>query len=251
MERNHEENNLEKIMRHKESGVQVQRDYYARTAQSYESMHFHEREHDLSCALIHSLSQFHGFTSILDIGSGTGRGIRNLAEMLPKVRVVGMEPVEALRSIGHANGIPEHQLIDGDATDMNFPDSSFDLVSELSVLHHIGDSRRAVVEMLRVAKRGIFISDVNRFGHGSVAARLSKLLLWKLHLWPTANWFKTKGRGYIYTEGDGVSYSYSVFDDYDFIASQCEKVMVFNLVGTGKNPVTGASHVGLFGLKKQ
>lgn len=250
MERNLDENRSKKQSLPQQSDIHLQRDYYARTAQSYESMHFHEHEHDLACALIQSLSQYYGFTSILDVGSGTGRGIRNLAETLPKVRIVGIEPVEALRSIGHSNGIPEDQLIDGDATNIGFLDSSFDLVCELSVLHHIADHRRAVAEMIRVARRAIFISDVNRFGQGSVAARLSKLLIWKLHLWPLANWIKTRGRGYLYTEGDGVSYSYSVFDDYDFICSHCEKVMVFNLIGSSKNPLTGASHVGLLGLKK-
>src|ERR1700678_2442776 len=157
----------------KRSDVQLQRDYYKRTAERYESMHFHEHEHDLACALIHSLYVYHNFSSILDVGSGTGRGIQNLTRSLPNARILGVEPVEALRAIGHSNGIPENQLIDGDATKLDFPDSSFDFVCELSVLHHIPNPRLAVAEMIRVANRAIFLSDVNRFAQGPATARYS------------------------------------------------------------------------------
>jgi len=234
----------------KRPDVELQRDYYKRTAQSYESMHSNEREHDVACALIHALCEYHGFSSILDVGSGTGRGLRNLTKSLPNARVLGVEPVEALRAIGHANGIPEKQLIDGDATRLGFPDSSFDLVCELSVLHHIPNPRLALAEMIRVANRGIFLSDVNRFGQGPLPGRYAKLFLWKLGLWPVADWIKNKGKRYINSEGDGVHYSYSIFDDYEYICSQCDNVMVFNFDGSGRNALTGASHVGLFGMKK-
>jgi SAM-dependent methyltransferase len=233
------------------SEIRLQRDYYARTAALYEGMHVQGGgEHDLACALIHSLSNHYGFRSVLDVGSGTGRAVAKLSQDLPGARIIGVEPVEALRRVGHRNGIPEEHLIDGDATRLDMADSSFDLVCELGVLHHIPKPRLAVTEMIRVAKKAIFLSDSNRFGSGSVPSRYSKLLLWRLGLWPLANWIKTKGNGYIYGEGDGVAYSYSVFDDYKYIRSQCDKVMIFNLDGFCKSALTGAPHVGLFGLKK-
>ncbi len=34
-------------------------------------------------------------------------------------------------------------------------------------------------------------------------------MLWAARLWPLVNFVKTKGKGYHYTEGDGVLYSYS------------------------------------------
>jgi len=142
-------------------------------------------------------------------------------------------------------------LIEGDATSLEFADSSFDMVLELGVLHHIPNPRAAVAEMLRVAKHAIFISDINRFGLGSKLGRYLKLGLWKAGLWPVVNWLKTRGRGYNFSEGDGVNYSYSVFDDYDFIRSKCSDVMVINLDGSGKIALTGAHHVGLFGILKQ
>ena len=233
--------------------VQLQREYYTKTASLYDSMHVvhGDVEHDLACALIHSLSAYHKLTSILDVGSGTGRALVKLRENLPNARIVGVEPVEALREFGYKNGIPRDQLISGDATSLDFPDSSIDLVCELGVLHHLPKPREAVAEMIRVANKAIFLSDCNRFGRGSAKARYVKLLLWRLKLWPLVDWIRTRGKGYDYLEGDGVVYSYSVFDDYDFILSYCDQVMVFNLDGSGKSALTGAHHVGLFGLKRK
>jgi len=47
-----------------------------------------------------------------------------------------------------------------------------------------------------------------------------------------------------------VYYSYSVFDDLDFIRANCAEVTVFNIGGDGARSITGAPHVGLFALKK-
>ena len=187
--------------------VQLQREYYTRTAAVYDSRHVHgDGEHDLACALMGALSAHYKLGSILDVGSGTGRAVVKLKQIIPAARVVGVEPVAAMRTIGHANGIPAHQLIDGDATRLTFADASFDLVCELGVLHHIPKPRQAVAEMLRVANKAVFLSDSNRFGQGSSASRCLKLMLWKLGLWPLVTWIKTRGRRFNYSEGDGVSY---------------------------------------------
>ncbi|MDR1584210.1 MAG: class I SAM-dependent methyltransferase [Prevotellaceae bacterium] len=230
--------------------IQLQRNYYEKTAQDYNKMHVSGTgEHELACALIHALSVHYGFQSILDVGSGTGRALLELGKKLPECRIVGIEPVAALHQVGHNNGISSEQLIDGDATDMQYADNSFDLVCELGVLHHIPKPRLAVAEMLRVARKAIFISDSNRFGQGPLPAKLIKLFCSKMKVWPVVDFVKTKGKGYMCSEGDGISYSYSVFDDYDFIRAQCKQVMVFNLDGSGKHAITGAPHIGLLGIK--
>ena len=232
--------------------VQLQREYYTRTAKEYEALHMRgDGEHDMACALIQSLAGYHRYSSILDVGSGTGRAIMVLSKGIPHVRVVGVEPVDALRAIGYSHGINPDNLVDGDATKLQFNDGEFDLVCELGVLHHIPNPRQAISEMIRVSGRAIFISDCNRFGRGSRVGRLSKVILWRLGVWPVMNWIKTRGRGYDYLENDGIAYSYSIFDDYDFIRRQFDHVMVFNLDGDGKSPLTGAAHVGLFAFNKK
>ena len=59
-------------------------------------------------------------------------------------------------------------LIDGNATALTFADNSFDLCVEAGVLHHIKDDQQAVREMCRVASKGVFLSDDNHLGAGSI-----------------------------------------------------------------------------------
>jgi len=84
-----------------------------------------------------------------------------------------------------------------------FADGSFDLVCEFGVLHHIPRPELAISEMLRVAKKAIFISDSNNFGQGGKFSRFLKQAINALGLWPATNMIKTKGRGFTLSAGDG------------------------------------------------
>ena len=232
--------------------IALQRAYYTETAGRYNSMHVSgnaDEGHNLACSLLSELARLCHVKSILDIGSGTGRVILSLQETLPDVHIQGIEPVAALREIGYESGISRNRLLEGDATQLQYADESFDFVCAFGTLHHIPAPKLAVAEMLRVAKKGIFISDGNRFAQGSYLERLIKLFCYKMKLWPLANYIKTKGKGYAVSDGDGITYSYSVFDDYNEIQKQCKKIMLFNIEGGGKKMITDASHVGLFGIK--
>ena len=66
--------------------------------------------------------------------------------------------------------------------------------------------------MTRVARFGVMIGDANRFGQGFTAADLLKLAVHRAGLWPTFERFRTKGRGYMESDEDGIFYSYSIFD---------------------------------------
>jgi hypothetical protein len=105
--------------------------------------------------------------------------------------------------------------------------------------------------MLRVARRGIFISDTNNFGQGPLAVRAIKQAINLVGLWRIADWVKTAGRGYSVSQGDGVAYSYSVFNDWPEIRRQCRVVHVMNTDGAGINPYRSAAHVAVLGLKGQ
>jgi ubiquinone/menaquinone biosynthesis C-methylase UbiE len=132
-----------------------------------------------------------------------------------------------------------------------FKDGSFDLVCEFGALHHIPKPSRAVAEMLRVARKAVFISDCNNFGQGSGISRLIKQSMNAVGLWPVANLIKTKGKGYSLTEGDGLAYSYSVFNDYKQISRECQAVHLLNTINARPNLYRTASHVALLGIKRQ
>ena len=228
----------------------LQRAYYASTAGTYDDTHIDAEEHRLGLHMMLAAIRHYDFGSILDVGSGTGRALTFVKSEVPGIRVVGIEPSAELRAIGHGKGLTPHELLDGDALRLPFDDDSFDLVCEFSALHHIAEPGRAILEMLRVARRGIFISDTNNFGQGPLVVRLIKQAINAVGLWPFADWVKTAGRGYSVSAGDGVAYSYSVFNDWPEIRRQCRIVHVMNTDGAGINPYRTAAHVAVLGMKR-
>ena len=133
--------------------IELQRRYYAETAAQYDSMHVHAGEsHFFALELLAAQIRFNGAKSVLEIGSGTGRAVRFLKERFPHMRVLGVEPVAALRELAYSKGILASEIVDGDATALAYADEEFDIVCEFGVLHHIRDVDKAVAEMCRVAR---------------------------------------------------------------------------------------------------
>ena len=109
----------------------------------------------------------------------------------------------------------------------------------------------AIAEMLRVAKKAIFISDSNNFGQGSWFIRNIKQLINFFGLWSVADFIKTKGKGFRISEDDGLSYSYSVFNNYQQIKDQCKIVYIINTSKSeGANLYKTAGKVAFLGIKK-
>ena len=235
-----------------EKAVGIQRAYYARTAEEYDEMHVRgDDEHGIALSFLISMIGQFGVKSILDVGCGTGRGLLRIKDALPGIRAVGIEPSAELREVGHAKGLSETELIDGDAMNLPFADGSFDLVCEFAALHHIPAPSKAVAEMLRVARKAVFISDTNNFGQGGWLPRLMKQTINAARLWPVADFIKTRGKGYSFSEGDGLYYSYSVFNDLRQIQKACNTVHFLNTTGGGPNLYRTATHVALLGLKNR
>jgi ubiquinone/menaquinone biosynthesis C-methylase UbiE len=110
-------------------------------------------------------------------------------------------------------GISRDELADGDAHNLAYRNGAIDLVSDFSILHHLPNPSRAIREMLRVARKAIFILDANIFEIGGPHSRLLNQLLRTTKFWPIVNFVRTGGRGYSVTDNDEVWYRYSVFDD--------------------------------------
>lgn len=224
--------------------VTLQRAYYAQTAKRYDSMHDYENK-GLALPFLFSVIEMIAAKSVLDVGAGTGAVVKALQG---RAEAIGIEPVQELREQGHRNGLSPEMLIDGDGYSMQFPDGAFDVVCEFAVLHHVRHPNKVVTEMLRVARKAVFIFDANNFGQGRPVVRAMKQGLHTVGLWPVVNYIKTRGKGYCYTEGDGVSYSYSVFDSYPLLEARCSSVHVLN-TDRGVNPYRSAAHCALIGIK--
>lgn len=165
--------------------------------------------------------------------------------------MIGVEPVQELREQGHANGLTADELRDGDALHLNFPDNSFDVVCAFAVLHHIKDHRRAVAEMCRVARHAVFISDANNFGQGGFLKRTVKQAINGLGLfWALYDQLATRRKGYHWSEGDGVYYSYTVFKDLPVLKRKFPKVHLMSTGPASVNLFRTAPHLAVFAVKE-
>jgi SAM-dependent methyltransferase len=232
-----------------------QRKYYTETASRYDVMHAHEAVDDDGLQILFSVLRALEVRSLLDVGSATGRGLPRLARGIPDALICGIEPVEALVRQGISSGVNQCLpllLASGEA--LPFADNSFDAVCEFGILHHVPDPRRVIQEMLRVARNVIVISDANRFGQGPLPLKIVKLLLYKLKLWNVFDFLRTRGRGYQVSAGDGVFYSYSVYDNFKQIRQWADTVDLFAIGETRSSnwlhPLLTSSKVLLIAVRK-
>jgi len=206
----------------------IKQQYYAGNARDFDGMHIAPGdEHYNSLTHISNFIRTLGIKSILDIGAGTGRGLLYMKEHHPEIRAHGVEPSPDMRQRAIEKGVSPDAITQGRGEKLPFPDGSFDATCEFGVVHHIQRPNDAVREMMRVSSKAVFLSDGNRFGHGSIVSRWTKVLLYKAGLWPLTNWLKTGGKGYAVGPHDGLVFSYSVYDSLPVLAEWADRVYLF------------------------
>jgi len=99
----------------------------------------------------------------LDVGCGTGALAARLADA--GYEMAGVDPSEGMLEVLRDRA-PAVEAVQGDGTDIPFPDDSFELVLCVAVMHHIADAdavRATLAEMTRVARPGgrILVWDHN------------------------------------------------------------------------------------------
>lgn len=97
-------------------------------------------------------------SSVLDVGSGKGFMIHDMAELIPGITVKGID----ISEYGIANTMedvkPYVQV--GNAKSLPFPDKSFDVVISINTIHNLvrDECATALREIERVSRRGSFIT---------------------------------------------------------------------------------------------
>jgi SAM-dependent methyltransferase len=226
----------------------LQRSYYGASAAQYDEMHGGDPAHTFALSFLNSVVDHLGVHSILDVGAGTGRVGAFMAEKRPETKVIGIEPVSELREKGYEKGVARSSLINGVADALPFADKSFDLVCAFGVMHHLADPSSAALEMVRVARRAIFISDHNDYGRGSAITKMLKQGAKEAGLWGLYRFLITRGKGYRITEDDGLWYPYSIIDTSKLIRPHCANIHFLNTLGSSPNLYRSASHIAMLGI---
>jgi ubiquinone/menaquinone biosynthesis C-methylase UbiE len=100
----------------------------------------------------------------LDVGFGLGYGLNILAIKSREVNGLDVDPkvLDYCRQtlVGRNPRLKMLDIFDGYT--LRFPDNSFDVVTCVDVIEHVEDFNRLIQEMLRVSKKGVFLSTPNR-----------------------------------------------------------------------------------------
>lgn len=91
--------------------------------------------------------------TVLDVGSGTGALADAVAAAAPSTTIVGIDPSEPFIALARQTHRSDRVRFEvGDATQLPFPDHSFDRTLSLLILNFIPQPARAVSEMRRVTR---------------------------------------------------------------------------------------------------
>jgi ArsR family transcriptional regulator len=130
--------------------------YFAANAGEWDTIRaLHVAEDRVEAAILKGLGERH-FTSLLDLGTGTGRMLELLAPLYD--RAVGIDASPSMLSVARANldaaGVGNAQVRLGDIYNLPLPRDAFDVVTIHQVLHFLDDPERALGEAARVLRPG-------------------------------------------------------------------------------------------------
>ena len=107
----------------------------------------------------------HPEMEVLSVGCGPGNILRAIAATEPTIRATGIDisqtRIEQARK--RSPGNPQVKFFCGNATEMQFPRRSFDLVYTRMLLQYLSQKEKAVAEMVRVTKPGglVMLQDLD------------------------------------------------------------------------------------------
>jgi ubiquinone/menaquinone biosynthesis C-methylase UbiE len=157
---------------------------------------------------------------VLEIGPGPGFIAIEIARLMPRVQVVGLDLSETMIDIatGNAreNGVSERvEFREGDASRMPFEDASFDFVISGGSLHHWKEPSRIFREVHRVLKPGCraLISDLRSDAPEDEVQELADQI---------DSWFMRWGLRHSFREGYRVQKAEQLVDGIPFASVRTE-----------------------------
>jgi ubiquinone/menaquinone biosynthesis C-methylase UbiE len=103
---------------------------------------------------------------ILDVGSGPGFLVREIALRFKKTTVIGLDNSAIAIKLAEKNckNYKNIKFIKANASKIPFKDNSFDIVISKDSLHHFSNAKACIKEMFRVLKQNgvLYIQDLRR-----------------------------------------------------------------------------------------
>ncbi len=190
--------------------------------------------------------------SVLDVGCGTGRGLKWIAARAPSATLAGIDPSAEMCERARQR-VPQAQIETGDGARLAFADGSFDVVLATGIMHHIGNTKPVLREMFRVARHAVIVSDHNDFAMGSERSRHLRLALQSLGLLKPLYYVTQGFKHQRFSKEDGWFYPYSILDDYDVFSENSSQVVMLPTrirgLTAGRTFATRQTHIALVGLK--
>ena len=97
-------------------------------------------------------------SSVLDVGSAKGFMIHDMAELIPGIKVRGVD-ISEYAIANTIEDMREHSTV-ANATSLPFEDNSFDVVISINTVHNLDrdECAKALQEIERVSRKGSFIT---------------------------------------------------------------------------------------------
>lgn len=119
-------------------------------------LHWTFPEDRIRRAVVEALAT-HSGDKVLDVGCGTGSFLAMLAEIEPDLRLVGVDPSQEMLEIARKKiSLRSLELLEMKASQLHFPDMTFDRVVSSLVFHHLDEEEKALAlcEIHRVLRPG-------------------------------------------------------------------------------------------------
>ncbi len=130
-------------------GLKDNRAYYDEFSEWYERERHHGYHRFLDDMAVQLLEPYLEGRHVLEIGCGTGLILGQVATRAREA--TGIDISAGMLGLAHRRGL---RVVQASATDLPFPDATFDTVYSFKVLAHVQDIDRALGEMLRVTRPG-------------------------------------------------------------------------------------------------
>ena len=220
--------------------------YYDASAGSYDDLHSAETNPEHTRAMEIGWPLFGtSVSSVLDVGSGTGRSLAWLSQREKAIKLLGIEPSTGMIEIAKKN-VPTGEFQKGNGESLPYETGSVDVAIATGIMHHADNPSRIISEMFRVSRKGVLISDHNNYAFGGSRAQRIRIGLKICGLLGAATFIRQGFKKQGYSEGDGWWYPYSLLDNYAEIARLSERVFIFPTRG---NLIFAQSHFAIVAIK--